>query len=250
MNISYPIKNAALAVSGGSDSVFLTHLLLSFDNKLIDKSTAKIIHINHNWRGYESYKDQLFVKKLGQQFGVPVEVFQVHPDKDSKESPELMARNQRKEIFSKFSTVLTGHTADDLFETLLWKTLQGRDPGVGIKVQHENELRLLLQFTKEEMQSYLVEIEQSWREDLTNHDGVLLRSKMRKELLPTLTQVFPSSKMTVVKNSLEKQISDVVPESPKLSELDTLNKNMKLLEEAHSRFGFMVNELKPLVRKI
>lgn len=206
MNISYPFKNVAIAVSGGSDSVFLAQLLLSFENKLIDKSSTRIMHINHNWRGEDSLQDQQFVEALAKQLGVPCDVYQCYPDLSSKESPELLARNQRKEIFAKYETVLTGHNADDLYETILWKTLQGRNPEDGILVVHQNEVRPLLQFTKVEMQNFLTQINQPWKEDSTNHDGKLLRSKMRQKLMPTLDQTFPDAKMTVVEKALDRQI--------------------------------------------
>lgn len=205
-HVSLPIKNAAIAVSGGSDSIHLAKILLSDKlSKIIDISSVKIVHINHNWRGEESKLDEKFVQDFGKKLGVQVDVYNVYPNKNGKESPELQARNQRKEIFSKYDFVFTGHTEDDLFETILWKTLQGRDPGVGIKVVHGNEIRPSLVFSKEEIKNCLNSINQEWKEDKTNHDGKLLRSKMRKDLLPTLTRVFPESKRAIINSSLDKQ---------------------------------------------
>lgn len=193
----------ALAVSGGSDSVFLATMLLSSKKPIVDKEKVRIIHVNHNWRK-DSFKDEELVRSLGEKFGVPVDVFHVQPLK-GKESPELLARNQRKEIFEKYPMVLTGHTSDDLFETVLWKTLQGKNAENGIKVKHKNEVRPLLSFSKEEMQKVLVVLGVKWVEDSTNHDGVLLRSKMRKNLMKVISQDFPDSKNTVVSRSLENQ---------------------------------------------
>lgn len=203
--MSLPLKNVTLAVSGGSDSIYLAHVLLNdVGSKIIDRATVRLLHINHNWRAEASLSDQTFVEALAKRYNVPCDVYHVYPDLNG-ESPELQARNQRKEIFAKYPLVLTGHTADDLYETILWKTLQGRDPGVGIKVQHNNEVRPLLHLQKSEMQDYLKSINETWREDETNHDGKLLRSKMRRDLMPTLAQVFPDSLQTVVKKALERQ---------------------------------------------
>lgn len=195
--------NIALAVSGGSDSIFLATVLLSAKKPLLDLSKVRIIHINHNWRD-DSKEDENLVLELGRKFSVPVDVYQVYP-KDSKESPELEARNQRKEIFAKYDCVLTGHTSDDLFETVLWKTLQGKDPENGIKVQHDNEIRPLLNFTKAEMQSVLTLMKVDWKEDSTNHDGILLRSKMRQKLMKVIQEDFSDSQKVVVQKCLQRQ---------------------------------------------
>lgn len=204
--ISTPLKNVALAVSGGSDSVFLATILLSSKKPLLDKTNTRIVHINHNWRKEDSVRDQKLVESLSEKLGVPCDVYQIYPDKTSKESPELLARTQRKEIFAKYDLVLTGHNADDLYETVIWKTLQGKNPENGIKVLHKNELRPLLGFEKEEMVKALIELGQTWGEDYTNHDGVLLRSKMRQKLMPALKEVFPDSKMVVVNKCLNNQL--------------------------------------------
>src|SRR5690606_22033348 len=116
------------------------------------------------------------------------------------------ARRQRKEIFKNYETVLTGHTADDLYETILWKTLQGRDPENGIKVHHQNEIRPLLFLSKEEIQKVLKDLGVSWHEDRTNHDGKLLRSKMRSRLMKVLKEDFPEARDVVVKKALRRQI--------------------------------------------
>ena len=202
--ISFKNKSVALAVSGGSDSVFLATMLLQAKKSLMDFSRVRIVHINHHWRE-ESFEDEKFVKDLGAKYLIPVDVYHVYPEKTG-ESAELQARNQRKEIFKQYEVVLTGHTSDDLFETILWKTLQGKNPENGILVSYENEVRPLLSFKKEEMQSVLNKIGVSWVEDRTNHDGVLLRSKMRKNLMKVLKEDFPFSQDTVVKKALEGQI--------------------------------------------
>lgn len=197
-------KEVALAVSGGSDSVFLATLLLSSKKPLFPLKKAVIVHVNHHWRE-EAKDDEDFVKALGERFKVSVETYDVYP-RDSSVSAELEARNQRKAIFKNYETVLTGHTSDDLYETILWKTLQGRDPGTGIKVVHENEIRPLLFLTKDEIQKALKTLSVSWKEDRTNHDGKLLRSKMRAGLMKVLDQDFPEAKSTVVKKALAKQV--------------------------------------------
>ena len=221
---SLPLKNVAIAVSGGSDSVALFHLLMQTNNKIIDQSSARVVHINHNWRGLQSLNDQKFVEALAARYNLPCDSYSVSPPEDNSLSAESYARLQRKEAFSKYEAVLTAHTSNDLYETILWKTLQGKDPGVGIKIQHSNEIRPFLIFEKSLLQSYLTSYNFTWCEDATNHDGKLLRSMMRKKLMPTLKEIFPDSKDLVVKKALG------INWLPKFHEKDSRKKIKELLK--------------------
>lgn len=202
--LTLPLKNVTFAVSGGSDSVAMAHLMLNWPGNLVDKTTAKIIHINHHWRE-DSYLDEELVKKLANSMGVKFQAYHVKPIQLKNSSPESLAREQRKEIFSQYELVLTAHNANDVVETILWKTMQGKEYGVGIKIQHQNQLRPLLWCDKNLLQSYLLEQKVQWREDSTNHDGKLLRSKMRQKLMPMIKEIFPESQTQVLKNSLQAQ---------------------------------------------
>ena len=44
-----------------------------------------------------------------------------------------------------------------------------------------------------------------WREDRTNHDGELLRSKMRQKLMPHIDEIFPNAVQSLVVFALAKQ---------------------------------------------
>ena len=56
-------------VSGGADSVCLLHIL----SRLKDKYgiILKAAHINHNLRGDESLRDEIFVKELCDKLSIP-----------------------------------------------------------------------------------------------------------------------------------------------------------------------------------
>jgi hypothetical protein len=45
----------------------------------------------------------------------------------------------------------------------------------------------------------------SWREDQTNHEGRFLRSKLRKEAMPALEQLFPRMVERLVEQALQAQ---------------------------------------------
>ena len=61
-NYNLENKVVAVAISGGSDSVALLHLLREKQNAL--KFTLKAINVEHGIRGESSINDSLFVKNL------------------------------------------------------------------------------------------------------------------------------------------------------------------------------------------
>ena len=115
-------------------------------------------------------------------------------------SVEALAREGRKRVYDQVSKaigakyVLTGHTADDVAETMLWRLASsGRTDG-GIDVLHGKELRPFIDVWKQEILAYLKESKQKWFEDPTNRSKRFLRSRIRHECMPALETVFPKVK--------------------------------------------------------
>lgn len=98
--------------------------------------------------------------------------------------------------------VATGHTLDDQAETVLMRMIRGAGlRGIGgiyrrIAVEHEDGefcgemVRPLLSIRRRELQQYLREIGQAWREDSTNDDAKFTRNRVRKLLVPLLEKEF------------------------------------------------------------
>ncbi|MFA5419425.1 MAG: ATP-binding protein, partial [Bacteroidales bacterium] len=63
-----PSDKILLAVSGGADSVVMTHLFLQLNYSIA------IAHVNFQLRGDESDGDEAFVRNLAKQFGIPIYV--------------------------------------------------------------------------------------------------------------------------------------------------------------------------------
>ncbi len=189
-----------IAVSGGSDSVGLAHLMLHYGRKMVQPSQISLLHINHQWRGSHSDQDSLFVEALGKKWGVPVITRKVPaPLQGSGKSWEDEARRARKKVFLEESRklggakVLTAHHADDLAETVLWRILTGavETHGGGILFQSGTEMRPLLKTRKSLVRDYLLEVGQDYREDQTNSSDRFLRSRMRQVLMPEVEKLFP-----------------------------------------------------------
>jgi tRNA(Ile)-lysidine synthase len=110
--------------------------------------------------------------------------------------------------------VATGHTLDDQAETVLMRLIRGTGPrGLGgiyprIVVEQEGAddehsgqiIRPLLGIRRRELDQYLNEIKQPWREDSSNADSKFTRNRVRKLILPLLEREFNPS---VVENLSE-----------------------------------------------
>jgi len=214
-NVDLPLKKVILTNSGGSDSMALCHLFIKYGRKLVLPENISILHVNHGWRGKESDEDENFVHEYAKRMEVPIHIFKLtKPTKEQskRRSLEDLARIERKRIFSEVSckdtVILTAHHSDDLAETLLWRLCSGKmeSHSKGILVKSGNEIRPFLSSTKEELKMFLKEENLNWREDHTNHDGNLLRSKIRQKVMPNLIEVFPLAVKNIREYALKQQL--------------------------------------------
>ena len=98
--------------------------------------------------------------------------------------------------------IVTGHTLDDQAETVLMRIIRGAGlrglGGIHPRIFVEDEdgnvsgeiIRPLLGIRRRELEQYLQNIRQPWREDSTNIDERFTRNRVRKLLVPLLQQEF------------------------------------------------------------
>ncbi len=199
-----------IAVSGGVDSIVLTHLCHQFNYNII------IAHCNFQLRGEESEADQQFVEKFAQQTGLPIEIkvfdTQAYIEKN-KLSIQEGARQLRYEWFHQLANqyekeikgkvyILTAHHADDQIETLMMHFFRGTGlKGLtGIPEKNENIVRPLLPFWKSELISYAHESKIAYIEDRTNKASDYTRNYFRNEIIPMIEKVYPSVKGNLLDN--------------------------------------------------
>jgi len=236
-------KKLLIAISGGIDSVVLTHLLstLNFD--------ISLAHCNFNLRGKESDLDEIFVKELAQKldakcFTTSFETVKIA--KEQKESTQVAARNLRYTWFQEivkeqhFDAVLTAHHADDNLETFLINLTRGSglDGFTGIPEINGNIVRPFLRFSREEVQHFAKENNISWREDRSNASTKYIRNKIRHKVLPVLKEINPSLLETFSK-TLEN-----LQESKQLvtDRIEAVSKNiMQSLEVSKDEKSFTIN---------
>jgi tRNA(Ile)-lysidine synthase len=103
---------------------------------------------------------------------------------------------------SRLDKIATGHTLDDQAETVLMRVIRGAGVrGLGgihprILVEDDDReisgeiVRPLLTIRRRELEQYLKDTSQPWREDSTNTDERFTRNRVRKLVLPLLEQEF------------------------------------------------------------
>lgn len=199
-----PGMRVAVAVSGGADSVALLRRLIELAPEI--GMVLSVAHVHHGIRGAEADGDAEFVGALAAVHGL---VFRRHDvdtpaaARENRETIEEAARSLRYGWFrelleqSEVDAVATAHTLDDQAETVLHKLLRGAwTEGLGgispvIQCARGAILRPFLGTRRAEIEAWLQEIGQAWREDTTNNDTAFTRNRIRHELLPELAEFNP-----------------------------------------------------------
>ena len=162
-----------VAVSGGADSVALLLVLKQLGYHV------EAVHCNFHLRGEESDRDETFVKSLCSEQDVILHLTHF----DTKEyaaihqvSIEMAARALRYHYFEQLrqdigaETVCVAHHRDDAVETLLMNLMRGA--GIhgltGIHSKNGFVVRPLLGVSRDEIEDYLRQQEQSYITDSTN----------------------------------------------------------------------------------
>lgn len=172
-----PETQADLAVSGGPDSLGL--LLLALEAKL----DVRVHHVDHHARA-NSAADAQYVVDVTNSLGVPVVVHDVLVE--AGPNFEARARAERRRVLPQGT--LTGHTMDDLAETVLLNMLRGA--GIdGLSPLVNDSTKPLLGLRRAAVAQYVSARGLTARIDETNHDLTYRRNRVRHQLLPLLNDV-------------------------------------------------------------
>jgi len=194
-----PGLRLAVGVSGGADSVALLRAL--DEAKSRHGLVLSVAHLHHGLRGAEADDDLAFVRQLAVDLKLTFHEARVDVAAEAKEQAESIEEAARRLRYAWFGNLLnevpldavaTAHTLDDQAETVCAKFLRGAwTEGLGgihpvLLMATGQVIRPLLQTTRAEVESYLSELGQTWREDSSNRDVGFDRNRIRHELLPTL----------------------------------------------------------------
>jgi tRNA(Ile)-lysidine synthase len=190
-------KNLLIAISGGIDSVVLTHLL----HKL--KFTVSLAHCNFMLRGKESNEDEEFVKELGEKLKIQTHTIKFETEAYAEEngiSTQMAARDLRYSWFQKIAQennidyIITGHQKDDVLETFFINLTRGTglDGLTGIPEIQGNIVRPFMIFSRNEILVHAAKKKILWREDRTNSSIRYVRNKIRHKIIPVLKELNPN----------------------------------------------------------
>jgi tRNA(Ile)-lysidine synthase len=184
-----------LAYSGGLDSSVLLHLLFSRENRF----TLIPWHVNHGLLDAAAGMEQFCIDQA-RHYGLQIRVDHLRLS-GLESNIEAEARRQRYQLFAAASgpgdCILTAHHADDQAETFLLNALRGSgSAGLrGIARQRSlgeaQLLRPLLDFSRQQLESYAVEHALTWFDDPSNADNRFDRNYLRNEVIPSLRLRWP-----------------------------------------------------------
>ncbi len=185
-----------IAVSGGQDSLCLIKLLLDLQSKW--GWDLGIAHCDHRWRS-DSQANAHHVENLAQNWGISFYLETANEPINS----EATARDWRYQALSaiaftnNYQYIVTGHTASDRAETLLYNLIRGTGAD-GLQALTWQRLlttgimlvRPLLEITRTQTEQFCQDFQLPIWEDSTNQDLQYARNRIRQELIPYLRENF------------------------------------------------------------
>ncbi|PLS03490.1 tRNA lysidine(34) synthetase TilS [Neobacillus cucumis] len=192
-------KRIVVGVSGGPDSLALLHYLLNEKEKR--NLFLVVSHVDHMFRGEESYRDAMFVKDFCMSNNIPFEMVQVNVTKIMEEtgkSSQIAAREVRYDFYHKVMEqyqapyLALGHHGDDQVETMLMRLTRGSSGKARAGIPFARSFyegiifRPFLCLTKDELQNYCERHKLIPRIDPSNEKGIYSRNRFRKHVLPFL----------------------------------------------------------------
>jgi tRNA(Ile)-lysidine synthase len=192
-------KNTFLiGFSGGVDSLCLLDIMFKLSKKHNFKVVA--LHLNHNWRGEESLREQENCFNIASSYGI--EFITKTLDKSVKVS-ENSARDERYKFFEENanrysnSYILTAHNLSDNVETIIYRLAKG----TGIKGLNgipeyieKNGVRIIrpiLSCSRDDIEGYCKNINFTPNYDSSNESMNYKRNFIRKKIIPLLKQINP-----------------------------------------------------------
>ena len=185
-------KRVLIAFSGGNDSMCLMAILLELKEKFGLDIIA--IHLNHNWRGEESFNEEKRCREFCEAKGID---FYSETLSDNVKRTETAARDARYEFFNrcaeKFNTniVFTAHNADDNSETVLYRLVKGTGiKGLcGIAEHRDIFYRPLLTTFRKDIEEYISENGLTPNQDSSNNNNKYNRNFIRLKIIPQLETI-------------------------------------------------------------
>ena len=198
-----PRARAAVALSGGLDSMVLLDALMPF--AATHPLLLSAIHIHHGLSPNADRWAQFCADQCSSR-NVPLTVHRLRLERGSAQSLEALARAARYRSLSAADVdlVALAHHADDQAETVLLQLLRGAGPrGVSAMAAYREGRpslwRPLLSLARRELHDYARSRGLAWIEDESNLDKKHKRNLLRHAIVPVLAASFPGYPKTLVR---------------------------------------------------
>lgn len=186
------------AVSGGSDSMAMLHILNALKDEC--KFTLCAAHVNHGIRGEEAESDERFVREKCRELGIELYVKKADVIKMASEQGiglEECGRSVRYGFFNSLGDgviIATAHNLSDRAETFLFNFARGSAlRGLcSIPPVRDNIIRPLIDCTKEETLDFCEKNQVEYVTDATNADVKYSRNRIRHNVITELRKINPS----------------------------------------------------------
>ena len=205
-----PGASLLVAVSGGQDSLCLLRLLVDLRTQW--GWSLRVCHGDHRWRT-DSAENAAFVAQLAADWGLPCDVVTA----DLPPASEAAARTWRYGELGQVALahgcthVVTGHTASDRAETLLYNLMRGSGTDglqaltwqrpLGTVAPAVTLVRPLLGITRAQTAAFCQDQHLPIWEDSTNQERIYARNRIRLDLLPQLQTFNPQVEMALAQTA-------------------------------------------------
>ena len=189
-----------IALSGGPDSVALTHLLLDLQSSG-DLIVAGLAHFNHQLRGADADADEAFCRAMAASLELSVDIGRADvrtAARAARRSIEDTARELRYAFLEgaadriSAEAIAVAHSLDDQSETFLLRLIRGSGSRglASILPRAGRVIRPLLDIARADLRAFVSERGLACRDDPSNRDLTIPRNRVRHELIPYLEREF------------------------------------------------------------
>lgn len=193
-----PGQTVLCAVSGGVDSVCMTHVLASLRPQLGIRLCAA--HFSHGIRPEAAEEELMLVQSLCRSLDIEMRHGRGDaPALAQKESLSLenAARTLRYDFLRRAAAetgsarIATAHHRDDSCETVLLNLIRGSGTvGLGgIPPVRDELIRPLIGLTRAQIEAYAVGNGLHWAQDMSNFDQSIPRNRVRYTVMPALQAI-------------------------------------------------------------
>ena len=184
-----PFKRVLVGLSGGMDSIALTHILKNLGYEVI------VAHLNHQLRGEAADQDEAFVIDIAKKWDLPyISRKAVIPEDKNIESSARHLRYSFLEAERQAydaDLIVVGHHFDDQIETIIMHEQRGS--GLrgkrGMQVLKGRILRPFIDIPRREIEAYVEAVGLDYVTDASNLDISLERNRIRHEVVPKLREM-------------------------------------------------------------